>query len=135
ARPAATASRKCMRVLFIVPEGGGTRAQPLLERDQVPYTLKPFHFNDFLEKVSDLLMETDSISRPLRRVKAETADGSARFKRESKEDAAGATRRRDTGMFANRGEYQISEEEIAEYERQQAEEAQQKKKKKQDLGL
>src|SRR5207244_5974270 len=70
----------------------------------LPYTLKPFHFNDFLEKVSDLLLETDSISRPIRRVKAETPDGSGRFKRESKESPDGAARRRNTGMFANRDE-------------------------------
>ena len=28
--------------------------------------LKPFQFNDFLEKVSDLLMETDALASPIR---------------------------------------------------------------------
>jgi DNA-binding response OmpR family regulator len=133
--PPGSSGQKCARVLFVVPEAEGAQAQPVLERDQLPYTLKPFHFNDFLEKVSDLLMETDSISRPIRRVKAESPDGSGRFKRENKESADKAAQRRNTGMFANRDEYQISEEELADYERQQLEETLQKKKKKPDLGL
>jgi len=131
--PAPAAGQKRARVLFIVPEADGGEAQPVLERDQLPYTLRPFHLNDFLDKVSDLLIETEAISAPIRRVKSEASN---RFKPESKEAAARATYRRNTGMFANRDEYQISEEELAEYERQQTEETMLKKKKrKQDLGL
>ncbi len=133
--PAPAAGQKRARVLFIVPEADNAQTQRALERDQLPYTLKPFHFNDFLEKVSDLLLETQSISQPLRRVKLEGGAGSGRFKRESRESADHAAHRRNTGMFANRDEYQISDDELAEYEKQQVEETLLKKKKKHDLGL
>jgi DNA-binding NtrC family response regulator len=130
--PDVSSDQKRARVLFVVPENGAAQVQPLLERDQLPYTLKPFHFNDFLIKVSDLLLETAAIGQPLRRVKQET-DGAGRFKREKEKPEADGLRR-NTGMFANRQDYQFSEEEMAEYELQQAEELARKKKKKQDLG-
>jgi len=111
-----------IRVLFLVPELAAAQAQPVLESERLPYTLKPFQFHDFLEKVSDLLMETETISAPIRRVR-QGGKGSSRGARET-------SRGRETGMFASRTEYVMTEEEIAEYERQEAEEAARKKKKK-----
>src|SRR5256885_3924678 len=57
-----------VRVLFLVPELAAPEAQPALEHEQLPYSLKPFHLHDFLEKVSDLLLETGAIPQPIRRV-------------------------------------------------------------------
>src|SRR5262249_7658200 len=108
--PDVSSDQKRARVLFVVPESDAAQVQPQLEHDQLPYTLKPFHFNDFLIKVSDLLLETAAIEQPLRRVKQET-DGAARFKREKEKPDAGGLRR-NTGMFANRSDYQFSEEEM-----------------------
>src|SRR6266851_1245243 len=68
------------RVLFLVPELASSEAQPILEKERLPYVLKPFQFNDFLEKVSDLLMETDALTTPIRRVR---------------HDASAAERKRD----------------------------------------
>ena len=59
--PAVEEGKVRARVLFLVPEPAASEAQPVLEKERLPYVLKPFQFNDFLEKVSDLLMETDSV--------------------------------------------------------------------------
>ena len=67
--PPVEGESKRARVLFLVPELAGRTAQPVLERERLPYVLKPFHLHDFLEKVSDLLMETSAITDPIRRVK------------------------------------------------------------------
>jgi DNA-binding NtrC family response regulator len=134
--PEVSSGQKRARVLFVIPESDASQVQPQLERDQLPYTLRPFHFNDFLIKVSDLLLETSAIEQPLRRVKQEAPEAASRFRRaKDKEQTGSGGFRRNTGMFANRGEYQFSEEEMVEFDRQQAEEAARKKKKKQDLGL
>jgi two-component system CheB/CheR fusion protein len=50
------AGRTRARVLFLVPQLAGPEVQPILERERLPHTLKPFHLHDFLEKVSDLLL-------------------------------------------------------------------------------
>ena len=127
--PALESGKTRARVLFVVPEADAPQMQPVLENEHLPYTLKPFHFHDFLEKVSDLLIETESISKPIRRVKQESATGTERrFGQSSRETSTPGSR--DTGMFANRDDYPMTEEEISEYERQQAEEIQRKKKKK-----
>ena len=117
------------RVLFLVPDAQAVEIQPALEKDRLPYVLKPFQFNDFLEKVSDLLMETSALATPIRRVRHD----SAAAERKRKENRAGhesAIRqgRRDTGMFAKRDEYVMTEEEIAEYEKEEKEEQKKKKK-------
>ncbi len=118
-------------VLFLVPELAGPTAQPVLEREKLPYALKPFHLHDFLEKVSDLLMETSAISDPIRRVKqlrgAPSSRDALRIERERMGAHSGG---RSTNMFASRTDYQMTEEEIAEYERQEQEEEQVRKKKK-----
>jgi DNA-binding response OmpR family regulator len=127
-----------LRVLFLVAESGGSEARGLLEARQLPYVVKPFHFHDFLEKVSDLLLETEAISEPIRRVRLEAQAGGRRRERgtasrsSSSHVSAHGTRTaaRNTGMFANRDYYEMTEEEISDYERQEAEEQRQKKKKK-----
>jgi len=119
---------KRVGVLFLVPELAGPTAQPVLERERLPYVLKPFHLHDFLEKVSDLLMETSLIADPIRRVKQLRGAGEGRGGRAAgrRESQFGG---RSTNMFASRTDYQMTEEEIAEYERQQQEEEQIRKKK------
>ena len=120
------------RVLFLVPEVASSEAQPILEKERLPYVLKPFQFNDFLEKVSDLLMETDALTTPIRRVRHD-ASAAERKRNETRAGHESAIRqgRRDTGMFAKRDEYVMTEEEIADYEKTEKEEQEQRKKKKQ----
>jgi len=100
-----------IRVLFVVPEMTGSQFVSTLEAEKVPYALRPFHLHDFLEKVSDLLVEVKAIEGPLRMTRYEF--GEARKKKKQ------ATR--STSMFASRDSYSYSEEEIAEYEKQEAE--------------
>ncbi len=120
------------RVLFLVPEVASSEAQPILEKERLPYVLKPFQFNDFLEKVSDLLMETDALTTPIRRVRHD-ASAAERKRNETRAGHESAIRqgRRDTGMFAKRDEYVMTEEEISEYEKTEKEEQEQRIKKKQ----
>lgn len=120
------------RVLFLVPELAAGEARPVLEKERLPYVLKPFQFNDFLEKVSDLLMEADALASPIRRVRHD-ASAAERKRKERRAGHESAVRqgRRDTGMFAKREDYVMTEEEIAEYEKAEKEEQEQKRKKKQ----
>jgi DNA-binding response OmpR family regulator len=118
------------RVLFLVSEQTGAEVQSVLERERLPYVFKPFQFHDFLEKVSDLLMETDALAKPIRRVRHDVSA----FEQKRQESRAGhesAVRknRRDTGMFAKRDEYIMTEEEIAEYEKSEKEEREKLRKK------
>ncbi len=117
--------RRRARVLFLVPELASAEAQVPLEREQLPYALKPFHLHDFLEKISDLLMETEAIPDPIRRVRYDHAAGERR-----KREKRAAQNRRETVMFASREDYMMTEEEIAEFERQEKEEQERKKKEK-----
>jgi DNA-binding response OmpR family regulator len=100
-----------IRVLYVVPEMSGSEYVSALETARVPYAVRPFHLHDFLEKVSDLLVEVKAIEAPLRMTRYEF--GAARKKKKE----AGRT----TSMFASRDSYSYSEEEIAEYEKQEAE--------------
>ena len=118
-----------VRTLFLVPELAGREVQAALERDRLPYILKPLHLHDFLERVSDLLMETSAIATPIRQVQY-----MSRSAGRAKKGSEKTTQARQTQMFASRGEYQMTEEEITEYERQEQEETQRKKKKR-DIGL
>jgi DNA-binding response OmpR family regulator len=124
------ATGKRVRVLFLVPELVASQAQPLLEVDRIPYVLKPYHLHDFLEKISDLLMEAQAIPQPIRQMRAEPV---AKERRPQK-DRQPAKERRQVTMFASRKDYQMTEEEIAEYERQEEEERKKKQKKKEELG-
>jgi DNA-binding response OmpR family regulator len=121
-------SRKRVRVLFMVPELAARAAQPILEREQLPYVLKPFHLHDFLEKVSDLLLEAQAIPEPIRQMQGLALSVGRRQK--VRNDGAG--KGRQTKMFASREDYQMTEEEIAEFEAQ--EEADRKKRQKKTPG-
>lgn len=100
-----------IRVLFVVPEMTGSQFVDALEAARMPYAVRPFHLHDLLEKVSDLLVEVKAIEGPLRMTRYEF--GAARKK---KKQAS-----RTTSMFASRDSYSYTEEELAEYERQEAE--------------
>jgi len=119
------------RVLFVVPESAATRMLPNLERERLPYLLKPFQFHDLLEKVSDLLLEAAALATPIRRVRHDSGE-SERKRQENRQGHESGRRqtRRDTNMFAKRDEYVMTEEEIAEYEKTEKEERELKKKKK-----
>ncbi len=114
-----------LRVLFVIPESAEQQARLTLESEHLPYIQKPFNLHELLERVSDLLMETEAIAAPIRRVREQPLLGSR-----SSRSGRSAAANRNTGMFANREEYSMTEEEIAEYERHETEEMLRKKKKK-----
>ena len=64
--PAPPPPQKRIRVLFLVPLLAARAAQPILEQEGLSYSLKPYHLHDFLEKVSELLLEAGAISDPIR---------------------------------------------------------------------
>jgi DNA-binding response OmpR family regulator len=109
-------------VLFLVPELAAYDAKPVLEQEKLPYVLKPYHLHDFLERVSDLLLDVRAISDPIRHVRR------LRAERRSKDRRTGE--RRQSAMFASRKDYYMTEEEIAEYEKQEAESRKKKEEKK-----
>jgi len=119
------------RVLFVVPESVALQAVPVFEREKLPYVVKPFQFHDLIEKVSDLLMEAAALASPIRRVRRDSSL-SERKRKEGREgrEAGNAFAQRNTNMFAKRDEYVMTEEEIAEFEKQEKEEQEQKRKKK-----
>jgi len=100
-----------IRVLFVVPELSGGQFIGELEAAKVPYVNRPFHLHDFLEKVSDLLVEVKAIEGPLRMTRYEFGEARKKKKQSS----------RTTSMFASRDSYVYTEEELAEYERQESE--------------
>ena len=100
-----------IRTIFVIPEVGGTPYIGHLEMAHLPYVMRPFHLHDFLEKVSDLLVEVKAIEGPLRMTRYEF--GEARKKKKATS--------RTTSMFASRDSYYYTEEEIAEYEKAEAE--------------
>lgn len=116
------APRKRIRVLFLVPPLAVTKAQPVLEREGLPYSLTPYHLHDFLEKVSELLVEAGAIEQPLRTIR----DFSSRKRRVTARRSARDSRR--GAMFATREDYQMTEEELVEYERQEEEERKKREK-------
>lgn len=113
---------KCLRVLFLVPLLAAKDAVPILEEEGLPYSLKPYHLHDFLEKVSELLLEAGAIAEPIRSVR-----DLVRRERRRRDPRAGRDRRHNA-MFASRDDYQMSEEEIAEFERQEEEERKKREK-------
>jgi DNA-binding NtrC family response regulator len=128
--PAVDEGRVRARVLFVVPEPAAAEALPEFERDRLPYVLKPFQFHDLLEKVSDLLMEAAALANPIRRVRHDSTL-SERKRKEGREgrESGSVLAQRNTNMFANRSEYVMTEEEIAEYEKTEKQERELKKKK------
>jgi DNA-binding response OmpR family regulator len=100
-----------IRTLYLVPEMTGSQYVGHLEFARLPYVVRPFHLHDFLEKVSDLLVEVKAIEAPLRQVRHEFGEI-----RKKKRQAG-----RATSMFASRDSFSYTDEELAEYERQESE--------------
>lgn len=108
-----------IRALYLIPElAGGLYIGPL-ELARLPYVVRPYHLHDFLEKVSDLLVEVKAIEAPLRQVRREF--GALRKKKKQ----AG----RSTSMFASRDSFSYTDEELAEYERAESEASKSKRNK------
>ena len=116
------AAKKRLRALFLIPALVAKQTQPLLERDGLPYSLKPYHLNDFLEKVSELLVEAGAIADPIRSIGG--FDGARKLKRARR--VARDSRR--GAMFASREDYQMTEEELTDWERQEEEERKKREK-------
>ena len=114
-------SHKSIRVLFLVPPNFTKHVQPTLERESLAYLLKPYHLHDFLEKVSELLMESGAIAEPIRSMSMFSGV------RKRRERSNSRTARRGT-MFASREDYQMSEEELADFERQEEEDRKKREK-------
>ena len=106
--PAADGAR--VRVLYLVPEQTSGQYITHLEAARVPYVLRPYHLHDFLEKISDLLVEVKAIEGPIRQVRHEF--GALRKKKRQ----AGRN-----SMFASRDSFSYTDEELAEYEKQESE--------------
>ena len=106
--PAADGGR--VRVLYLIPELASAQYIGPIEMARLPYVIRPYHLHDFLEKVSDLLVEVKAIEAPIRQVRHEF-----RALRKKKKQAGRNT------MFASRDSFSYTEEEIAEYERQETE--------------
>ena len=106
-----------IRVLYLVPELTGSQYVGALEIAKLPYVVRPYHLHDFLEKVSDLLVEVKAIEAPLRQVRFEF--GGLRKKKK----LAG----RSNSMFASRDSFSYTDEEMAEYERQESEDSKSKR--------
>lgn len=103
--PAAEGGR--VRVLYLIPEMASAQYVAPLERARMPYVLRPYHLHDFLEKVSDLLVEVKAIEGPIRQVRHEF--GALRKKKKLAS--------RSNSMFASRDSFSYSDEELAEYEK------------------
>jgi DNA-binding response OmpR family regulator len=88
-----------IRALYLVPETGGSQYIGHLEIGRMPYVVRPYHLHDFLEKVSDLLVEVKAIEAPLRQVRHEF--GALRKKKKQ----AG----RSNSMFASRDSFSYTE--------------------------
>lgn len=133
--PSLESGKRRLGVLFVVPEDAEPASRSMLEAQGLPYVNKPFHLHEFLERVGDLLMETEAISAPIRRVRLEGKKVS-RWEGLGGRDLTsgrGSARSsdRNTSMFAGRSDYySMTEEELAEYERAEATETALKKKKK-----
>jgi CheY-like chemotaxis protein len=117
-----TVRKRRLRVLFLVPSSLAADVVMELEQEELPYSILPYHFHDFFEKISDLLIEAGAISKAARASRFETTNR-ARLEHAIKDQ-------RGNSMFSSRREYQMTEEEIAEYERQ--EEAERRKKNKRE---
>jgi DNA-binding response OmpR family regulator len=124
--PEAT-DRKHLRVLFVVPLTAANAVQPVLEREGLPYTLKPYHLRDVLEKVSELLVESGAIEEPIRGI------GDFSLPARCLRSRLAARDRRRDAMFASREDYQMTEEEMTEFERQEEEERKKREKALRDL--
>lgn len=117
---------KKFQVLFLVPLRLAGSTQAVLEREDLPYLMQPYHLHDFFEKVSDLLVESGVLDEPIRLI------GALGLKRGPvRRLRAGRTAKRGA-MFASRDDYQMTEEEMAEYERQEEEDRRKREKERRD---
>jgi DNA-binding response OmpR family regulator len=112
-----------VRVLYLVPELTSTQYVVHLEAARLPYVVRPYHLHDFLEKVSDLLVEVKAIEGPIRQVRHEF--GALRKKKKQ----AGRN-----SMFASRDTFSYTDEELAEYEKQESEASKSRRKPRINLG-
>lgn len=112
-----------VRVLYLVPESASSQYVVHLEAARLPYVLRPYHLHDFLEKVSDLLVEVKAIEGPIRQVRHEF--GALRKKKKQ----AGRN-----SMFASRDTFSYTDEELAEYEKQEGEASKSRRKPRINLG-
>ena len=118
--PAPPALPRRLRVLFLIPAHAVAEVQPILEQEGLPYSLKPYHLHDFLEKVSELLLEAGAIAEPIRSVAY--GFGNKKRKRIRARDS------RRGAMFASREDYQMTEVEMADWERQEEEDRKKREK-------
>jgi DNA-binding response OmpR family regulator len=105
--------RSRIRVLFVIPQDLVTQAIPLLESQHVAYVVKPYQFNDFTEKINDLLVQANLITKTARE------RGFAFDKKQSPRAGKRASKGQSSSMFASREDYHYTDEELAEYEREQ----------------
>lgn len=122
-----SARPKRIRVLFLVPLLAAKHVQPVLEREALPYSLKPYHLHDFLEKVSELLLEAGAIEDPIRSMGDLSPGGKRTTARRKIRDS------RRNSMFASREDYQMTEEEMAEFEQQEEEDRKRRDKERKGL--
>jgi len=118
---------KRIRALFLVPLARAKDMQPILEREGLPYSLKPYHLHDFLEKVSELLVEAGAIAEPIRSI-----GGFGAGKRRRRNPHFSRDSRRGT-MFATREDYQMTDEEMSEFEREEEEDRKKREKELHDM--
>lgn len=118
---------KRIRTLFVVPASSAGEMQPILEREGLPYALKPYHLHDFLEKASELLVEAGAIAEPIRSIGGFHAGKKRRRNAHFSRDS-----RRGT-MFASREDYQMSDEEMADFEREEEESRKKREKELHDM--
>ena len=97
-------------------------AQPILETEGLPYLLKPYHLHDFLEKVGELLVEAGVLADPIRSM------GDFSPTNRKRRGLRSAQRGKRSSMFASRDDYQMSEEELLEWERTEEEDRKKREK-------
>jgi len=130
--PAIEENHRRARVLFLVPESQALEACAVLEIARLPYTFTPINLHDLLEKVSDLMLEAQALANPIRRVRQLRGHG-----RGQQVQRTVFNKRQMPSMIAPREDYSMTEEEIAEFEAQEAAQRQictDKKKDPKDLG-
>jgi CheY-like chemotaxis protein len=121
-------TRPRIRVLFLIPAAVSKQVQPVIEREGLPYMIKPYNLHDFLERVSDLLLEAGAIDSPIRTMREFVTSRKHRTARRPRRDS------RSGAMFAPREDYQMTEEEMAEWERQEEEERKKRRKEQLERG-
>ncbi len=116
-----------LRPLFLIPQERIKDLVPVLERAGLPYSIKPYHLNDFLEKVSELLVESGAIAEPIRSI------GGFNARKRTRRNSRSARDGRRGTMFASREDYQMTDEEMVEYEREEEESRKKREKELHDM--